>query len=376
MWLTYRLGSIKGDCNNMKKIMFYINAINGGGAARVMVNLANTFSSLQNEVIFVTSYPTEIEYSLSTDVKRYFLEEKEIKQSRLKKNITRIKNLRMVCKSEKPDILISFMAEPNFRAILATWGLPVKNLISVRNDPNKEYAGKIGHWVGKYLLPFADGCVFQTQEAKAWFPKRLQNKSRIIYNAVKEDFYHIKRHPIPGEIVTCGRLEPQKNHALLIDAFSKVVAIYPEATLKIYGEGSLRKKLQKQIDDLGLQDKAFLMGATNHVEKVLETADLFVLSSDFEGMPNALMEAMAAGVPCISTDCPCGGPRELFGPKLDSLLVPINTLEQLTDTLLHFYQFNSNQKDNLGEKVKKQAQFFLPDTVNHNWCSYIEELIR
>ena len=356
--------------------MFYINAIHDGGAERVMINLADYFSRQGYKTILVTSFRDTWEYTVPNAVKRITLEEHEIKQSKLKRNITRIKRLRKLCKDEKPDILVSFMAEPNFRAILATWGLPVKNLISVRNDPDKEYAGRVGHIVGKYLLPFTDGCVFQTKEAKNWFPKRLQKKSRIIYNAVKEDFYHVERHPVPGEIVTCGRLEEQKNHALLIAAFSKVVERYPEARLKIYGEGSLRGKLQQQIDALGLHEKAFLMGATNYVEKVLETADVFVLSSDFEGMPNALMEAMAAGVPCSSTDCPCGGPRELFGPKLDSLLVPISNSKQLTDALLHFYQFNSNQKDKLGEKIKKQAQFFLPNTVNHNWYSYIEKLIR
>ena len=306
----------------MKKIMFYINAIHDGGAERVMINLADYFSRQGYKTILVTSFRDTWEYTVPNAVKRITLEEHEIKQSKLKRNITRIKRLRKLCKDEKPDILVSFMAEPNFRAILATWGLPVKNLISVRNDPNKEYAGRVGHIVGKYLLPFADGCVFQTKEAKNWFPKRLQKKSRIIYNAVKEDFYHVERHPVPGEIVTCGRLEEQKNHALLIAAFSKVVERYPEARLKIYGEGSLRGKLQKQIDALGLHEKAFLMGATNHVEKVLETADVFVLSSDFEGMPNALMEAMAAGVPCISTDCPCGGPRNLFGDELKKQLIP------------------------------------------------------
>ena len=216
----------------MKKIMFYINAIHDGGAERVMINLADYFSRQGYKTILVTSFRDTWEYTVPNAVKRITLEEHEIKQSKLKRNITRIKRLRKLCKDEKPDILVSFMAEPNFRAILATLGLPVKNLISVRNDPDKEYAGRVGHIVGKYLLPFADGCVFQTKEAKNWFPKRLQKKSRIIYNAVKEDFYHVERHPVPGEIVTCGRLEEQKNHALLIAAFSKVVERYPEARLK------------------------------------------------------------------------------------------------------------------------------------------------
>lgn len=355
----------------MKKIMFYINAIHDGGAERVMINLASYFSQMDYDAILVTSFRDTWEYDVPQTVKRLSLEDTEIRQSRLKRNLSRIYKLRQLCKTEKPDILISFMAEPNFRAILATWGLPVKTLISVRNDPNKEYAGKIGHLVGKYLLPFADGCVFQTQEAKEWFPMRLQNKSRIIYNAVKEDFYHIKRHPIPGEIVTCGRLEPQKNHALLIDAFSKVTAIYPEATLKIYGEGSLRGKLQKQIDDLGLHDKALLMGATNHVEKVLETADLFVLSSDFEGMPNALMEAMAAGVPCISTDCPCGGPRELFGVNLGGQLISVNNTSELTQAIVTFNQLRSKEKMMIGENMKDNANGFKPDSVNQEWLNYV-----
>lgn len=360
----------------MKKIMFYINAIHDGGAERVMINLAAYFAKVGYESILVTSFRDTWEYDVPQTVKRLSLEDTEIKQSRLKRNVSRIYKLRQLCKTEKPDILISFMAEPNFRAILATWGLPVKNLISVRNDPNKEYAGKIGYLVGKYVLPFADGCVFQTQEAKEWFPKKLQNKSRIIYNAVKEDFYHIERHPVPGEIVTCGRLELQKNHALLIDAFSKVVALYPEATLKIYGEGSLRQKLQKQIDDLGLHNKAFLMGATNHVEKVLETADLFVLSSDFEGMPNALMEAMAAGVPCISTDCPCGGPRELFGAASESCLIPAKDSIQLFSNLMNFLQLSAARKDEMGNVMKNRSQIFMPKTVNCAWLNYVNFFIQ
>lgn len=355
----------------MKKIMFYINAIHDGGAERVMINLADYFSRQGYKTILVTSFRDTWEYTVPNAVKRITLEEHEIKQSKLKRNITRIKRLRKLCKDEKPDILVSFMAEPNFRAILATWGLPVKNLISVRNDPNKEYAGRVGHIVGKYLLPFADGCVFQTKEAKNWFPKRLQKKSRIIYNAVKEDFYHVERHPVPGEIVTCGRLEEQKNHALLIAAFSKVVERYPEARLKIYGEGSLRGKLQKQIDALGLHEKAFLMGATNHVEKVLETADVFVLSSDFEGMPNALMEAIAAGVPCISTDCPCGGPRDLFGDELKKQLIP-NDEDALAAKMAEIIQLPVTGKMLLGRKMKDRAAQFTPAVVNQSWREYVE----
>ena len=118
-----------------------------------------------------------MEYPLAATVRRLTLEEEEIKQSRIKRNFSRIKKLRDLCKSEKPDILVSFMEEPNFRAILATRGLPVKTLVSVRNDPNKEYAGKLGCFVGKILLPMADGCVFQTSDATTVVSGALTEKN-------------------------------------------------------------------------------------------------------------------------------------------------------------------------------------------------------
>lgn len=355
----------------MGKILFYINAINGGGAERVMVNLAKYFSENEYETVLVTSFQDTWEYPLGAKVRRLTLENEELKQSRIKRNLSRIKKLRLICKQEKPDVLVSFMAEPNFRAMIATRGLPVKTLVSVRNDPNKEYVGKLGWFVGKVLLPMADGCVFQTGDAQKWFPHKLQSKSKIIYNAVKEDFYSVERKPIRGEIVTCGRLTEQKNHKLLINAFAKVQKAYPFAVLKIYGEGTLREELQDQIDALNLNEKVFLMGATNNVAKALETADMFVLSSDYEGMPNALMEAMAAGVPCISTDCPCGGPRELFAEELSDKLVQCGNADQLAEKICKALEAAEN-----GMTEKKRAEIFKPDRVNQTWKNYIDRLIR
>lgn len=355
----------------MKKIMFYINAIHDGGAERVMVNLAKYFSENGYDTTLVTSFRDTWEYLLAPTVRRLTLEETEIKQSRIKRNISRIKKLRNLCKSEKPDILVSFMEEPNFRAILATRGLPVKTLVSVRNDPIKEYAGKLGWFVGKVLLPMADGCVFQTGDAQKWFPKRLQKKSKIIYNAVKEDFYNVNRTPVRGEIVTCGRLTEQKNHAVLINAFADVQKKYPFATLKIYGDGTLKDKLQKQIDDLGLSSSAHLMGATSDVTRALQTADLFVLSSDYEGMPNALMEAMAAGVPCISTDCPCGGPRELFGEDSFDKLVQCGDVDQLAEVICKELETTGD-----GKTEKRYAETFRPEKVNKMWEKYVMEITR
>lgn len=353
----------------MKKILFYINAINGGGAERVLVNLAKYFSENEYEVVLLTSFRDSWEYPVEAAVKRLSIEKAEIKQSRIKRNLSRILKFRKICKDEKPDVVVSFMAEPNFRAVIATRGLPLKLLVSVRNDPDREYGGKLGWFVGKILLPLADGCVFQTVDAKKWFPQKLQGKSRIIYNAVKPEFYITERTPQRAEFVTCGRLENQKNHAFLIHAFAEVVKVTPKAVLKIYGEGSLRKQLTDLVESLGLQKNVFLPGASSDVPAILKTASVFVLSSDFEGMPNALMEAMAMGIPCVSTDCPCGGPRELFGEELQNWLVPCGDENAMAEKML-----SALEHQEIGQSFAQKAIKFAPEKVHAQWKSYVESL--
>ena len=355
------------------KIAFYINAIHEGGAERVMVNLASRFANDGDDVILITSFKDTWEYSYSNKVKRYSLEEEEIKRSKIKRNFFRIMELRKVLKLESPDCIVSFMAEPNYRAILATKGLGIKTIISVRNDPNKEYHGKVGHFLAKYLLVYADGCVFQTNQAKEWFPKKLQNKSRIIFNAVSEIFYSVENKPVNKNVVACGRLEPQKNYHLLLNAFAGVSNRIPEAKLLIYGVGSQKDELQQLVEKLDIKEKVSFMGMTDNVDKVLSEASLFVLSSDYEGMPNALMEALTAGVPCISTDCPCGGPQMLIEHEKTGLLVPINDQEQMT-LAMEKMLLDDTFARNIGKNAKAASVEYHPNKVMAEWKAYIEDV--
>lgn len=355
------------------RILFYINTLAGGGAQRVMANLANMFAESGDEVIFVTSFAAQGEYALGEKVVRCSLSDKRI-ESFVKRNVYYISVLRKQVRKYAPDVVVSFMSEPNYRNILATAGLPVKKIISVRCDPVREYAGKLGRFMAKNLLPMADGCVFQTQDAKIWFPEKLQEKSRIIVNAVKKDFYAVERKPVPGRIVTLGRLSHQKNHKLLIDAFAMISPDYPNAQLHIYGEGDLQKQLSDQIAQQNLTGKVCLMGPTANVEGVLAEADLFVLSSDYEGMPNALMEAMAAGVPCISTSCPCGGPEMLIRNHENGLLVPIQDGKALAEAMKQLLADPAFSAD-LGQAAKEAALDFLPEKVFAQWKEYISSFV-
>ncbi len=357
----------------IKKIAFYINAIHEGGAERVMINLCRQFADTGTETTLITSFRDTWEYEVPSNVKRLSIEDRDCNQ-RIRKNIRRVYRLRQLCKKEKYDCLISFMAEPNYRAVLATIGLPTKTIISVRNDPEKEYPGKVGKFLAMKLLPKANGCVFQTKDAQEWFPQQLVQKSCIIFNPVKDEFYNIDNQPIFGSIVTVGRLENQKNHKLLIEAFEQINKKLTYTKLDIYGSGSLKDDLQKMIDGMKLTDVVFLKGPTKDVKRVLESAHIFVLSSDYEGMPNALMEAMAAGVLCVSTDCPCGGPRMLLGDNQFGILVPTNDKSALIDaidSLLTDANLAKQYKITMADKSKE----FTTDRVFQQWTEYIERLL-
>lgn len=350
-------------------ILFYINSIKRGGAERVISQLANTFSDNGYTTILLTSFIDENEYILNNNVIRLSLESEKKVQSRLKKNISRIKLIREICKENNVNVLVSFMAEPNYRALVATLGLSTKTVISVRNDPQKEYAGFLGKFLGTFLLPIADGCVFQTKEAQQWFPVRLQKKSKIIFNQVDEKFFRAYWRN-GKKIVTLGRLTKQKNQIMLIKAFNELAFEFKDIYLEIYGEGELKKELQAEINQLPCRDRIVLKGITSDPVSVLEDCAMFVLSSDFEGMPNALLEALAVGVPCISTDCPCGGPRSIIRNEKNGILINVNDMSSLVDSMRKVLN-NNEYSYQLANNAKKSARIYSPNKVFREWENFV-----
>lgn len=355
------------------KILFYINTIRHGGAERVISNLANQLEKKGHQCVFVTSFFASWEYKLSENVVRKVLNEKYIEGSFIKRNFCLLYNLRRILKEERPDVAIAFMAEPNFRLLISSVGLKVKKIISVRNDPKREYSNVITRTLAKILFCRADGIVFQTNEAQEWFPKTIQKKSKIILNQVDEIFYSTVYDGIRKNIVTTGRLVPQKNHKILIEAFSMISNLVSD-DLIIYGEGELRNELTDLIKRLKLEKRIFLPGAVEKVSEKIKTAKLFVLSSDYEGLPNALMEAMALGIPCVSTDCPCGGPRMLLGNIDENLLVEPGNTTQLAE-IMKTLVLSPDSLKNIGYQMKNNAKMFLPENVINVWEKYIIEVV-
>lgn len=354
------------------KLLFYIDSMQKGGANRVMANLTDYFANSGYDVVLVNdilSGQGEPEYTVNPLVKRVILDVQNT--SRSSSNLKRIAKLRELIKAEKPDSVVSFMGPPNIRMLLASALLKCRTVVSVRNDPTKEYGVSwIKRMIANAVFLLADGCVFQTEDASLYFSRWVRRKSKVIVNPVNETFYGVKRSDTSRNIVTVGRFYPQKNHKLLIDAFARIADEFPEENLIIYGEGPLREEMEKQIANLQLTNRIFLPGSTSRVPEVLSEAKLFVLSSDFEGMPNALMEAMAVGVPVISTDCPCGGPRSLVESESQGQLVPCGDVIALSNCMKAIL---SNQKfqQELSIGAKKRAYDFLPKCVFRQWEGFV-----
>ena len=229
----------------------------------------------------------------------------------------------------------------------------------------------------RYYARKADGFVFQTEDAKKWYGESIKNiQTAVIPNAINPSFI---RPGYEGErektIAGVGRLNDQKNFSLLIKAFALIADDFPDYRLVIYGEGEKRHDLENLVREMGLSERVSLPGNIQNIAEVLEKQSLFVLSSDFEGMPNALMEAMALGLPCISTDCPCGGPRFLIRNNVNGVLVPVGDADALAKAmkqLLTEPDFSREIATNAQTIQKRLA----PDKIYGQWESFIQRVIE
>ena len=353
------------------KIILYIDVMYRGGAQRVMSILANYLSSKKFDVVLITDFysnDNKKEYVLSKNIKRIALQTNN-QGNILIKNFTRIINLRKIIKEENPNIILSFLGRPNIRMLLSSIGLKTKKIVSVRNDPIKEYGNNIfKKIITNLIFLLADGYVFQTSDAKKYFIKRIQKKSKIILNPVDDKFYNMKSIKNRHNIVTVGRLEPQKNHKLLLDAYAEIVKEYPQEDLIIYGDGSLKQELVNYAFKKNISQKVHFKGNIENVEDKLNKAKVFILTSDYEGMPNALMEAMAIGVACISTDCPCGGPRALIENNSQGILFPCNDKNKLITAIKKVLDGNFIE---IGTNAKLRAEEFRMNKIMKEWEEYL-----
>ena len=316
------------------KIMFFIPRMGGGGAERVVANLSNEFSKRGHDVIIYTPTDSVSFYQLDPSVKISGEGYKISKKPLLRPLQLVINGIRLWfaysrrVNIENPDAIISFLTEMNCVA-LTHKKKRYKLVVSERNDPTKYR--KTVQGVIKKLYTRADDIVCQSDIVARFFN---DDKVAIIPNpidcSVLPEIYREKRRKV---VCAVGRLSPQKNFANLIQAFSMLDEKFSEYILEIYGDGPLREDLQDLVKKLNLQSKVSFMGSHKDVLYKINDTALFVMSSDYEGYPNALVEAMAIGLPVICTDFYSGTARELIQNMKNGLLVPVNDSQALAEAI-------------------------------------------
>ena len=367
------------------KITFVTSTLTSGGAERVISLLANNFAQrgYEVEMIALTSISPDY-YSLNPKVK--FIHADKVSKGGL---LGELWWFRKHIKKEQPDVVIAFMEAVYEFVLFALLGTKVPVISSERKDPAT--LGPLRKFLRWMLLPTATAHVVQTQQIKQYYNQRIQKKTHIIYNPVNEKVFEAPLDPpsmgscdnddensgfrIKDErlnrIISVGRLYPQKNQKMMIEAFAKIAPKFPEWTLVIYGEGPERDFLESLVSSFKIQvsSRISLPGRCETVIEEVAKSKVFCLSSDYEGMSNAMIEALCVGIPVISTKV--SGTDELIRNGENGLLVNIGDTEGLAQA---FEKLLSNQelREKIGKEGQKLATQFKTDTIVDQW----EELIK
>lgn len=364
----------------MKTIAFHLNCLVQGGAERVVSNLANQFAAEGYKVYIATEWYDKDEFKLDERVTRVHvgLREGDEKKNRVTKFLLRVKYLKEFVKEYHPDVLIAFAHRANYRALMAAGNSDVPVVISVRTDPTGHYDHFSDRVQQKWLFPKAAGCVFQTTGQKEFFKPYLQDNSTIILNPVNPKYFGVERPEVPDKVVMHhARLIDFKNQPMLCKAFVRVHDKHPDYVLKIYGPDSkdgTKEILEKIIADNHAEDYILLMGGSDELEKEVPKGEVYAFTSDWEGLPNSLLEAMAMGMPCVATDCPCGGPRTVMRDGENGLLIPIKNEDALVEGLCRLIEDKELAK-RLGKEAAKIEEITNSEAVFIQWRDYLEKVI-
>lgn len=360
-----------------KKIAFYIGSLRKGGAERVFVNLAEFFQKEGYRVIMVTQYQKEDEYILPVGVKRILsdIEGREVSASRILNLLRRLNKLHAIWKAERPDLVLSCIGKNNFMSVVTAMGTRTRPVVSVVGEAKEEYPTGQMRVLANFLFSHAAGVILQTERSRSFFCKKVGERAVILPNSLNPDFI---RPRYEGErekkIVSVGRMDANKNHEMQIRAFAALKDRYPDYELVIYGDGELRAGLEALAASLGVSDRVILPGVVQDVARRIERASLFLLTSYSEGVSNALIEALALGLPVVATDVPSGGTEELVTDGVNGLVIPTGdqkALETAMDRLLG----DTALGERLGTEAAKIKERLAPERVNALWKTCFDAII-
>lgn len=365
------------------KIMIFIYSLSGGGAERTIVNLINNLNKKKFEVVLVLGTTNNSDYIdlIDDKIKLIILNSKKLRYSLLK--------LRNCIIKEKPDILFSTINANNIIMLLARL-LIFKNIPTiVRESNNRTQSGSVTllnklitnllyNYVASKVIALSKGV--KEDLVNNFFIK--ENKIQVIYNPVEvEKIKQLSKQKLNGFnknnneklIISVGRLVEQKDYPTLIKAFS-ILEKKVSSRLIILGKGPLEKKLKKICKDYGLEEKVQFVGFKNNPYKFMRAADLFVLSSKWEGFGHVIVESMAVGTPVISTDCK-SGPSEIIGKNEYGKLVSVGNAEELSKNIISLLE-NPTLLDFYSKQGIKRANDFDAKTITEQYEKVFYSIIK
>lgn len=357
----------------MKTVWIVTHNLHGGGCERVISILANRFVNDGLSVMILPEYTSDCFYRLDPRVAVRPLSDKS--SMRAKDVLPVYTELRRRVMRERPDVVLAMPEKVNVWAVLFLIGTGVPVAVSERNDPLRHPKSRIKRFLRRLVYPFAAGFIFQTERQAAYFKESIRRRGVVLDNPFEADGLP---RPYAGEreksVVSAGRLEEQKNFSLLVEAFDQFHTAHPDWKLTVYGEGAEREKLQNLVAARGLTGAVSFPGQTKALSARIARAGMFVLSSDYEGMPNALIEAMAQGLPSISTDCPAGGPARLITDGENGLLAPVGDPDTLAAAMARIADGPELAKK-LSENAAKVCARLDAAHVAEKWRGYLEGIV-
>lgn len=360
-------------------ILFFLPGLTAGGSEHVVTFNANRLANQGYHVGIATceSAGSTPYYACDPRVEISYLGVPIGHRGKLRGLIdiaARVLALRRLLRRTRPDLVISFLTRTNVIAVIAARGLGIPVVVSERNNPARQRPAAIWRALRRVTYARAYGLITMTAGALAHFPPVMRPRGWVIPNMADWQ----QRKPRLSDdgvlwLTAVGRLTDQKGFDLLLAAFAMAAPAHPDWHLRIWGEGSLRPALERQIDDLGLSQRVSMPGVSREPGGWIETADAFVLSSRYEGWGLVLGEAMAAGLPCVSFDCPFG-PSDMITDGKDGLLVPEGDIAALAAALARMMG-DPDLRHELGSAATGAAERFAPERIGAQWQSMIDTVL-
>ena len=349
----------------MKKILFVNSSLTSGGSERVMTLLANEFANKGYDVDMVLLYKYEkdtYEVDSKINVIRFLYNDK----IKIIKKIKQLSKLRKVLKKNRYDYVFSFMLSINILTLLASLGLKNKIIISERCNPYISH-GFIKETLSKILYKKAYKIVFQTEYAMNYYNEKIRALSVVIPNPIDSKILpDVCKGKREKRIVGVGRLSNQKNFKLLISGFTTFVEEFKDYKLEIYGEGELLEELKKYAKECGITDKVIFKGYVNNVLEKIKDAAMYISTSNFEGISNSMLEALAMGIPSICTDCPVGGAQLIIKNNTNGILIPVGGEKELVESMKLLAK-DSKLCEKLSKNAIKVRKDYSIETIAKKW---------